>query len=361
MSDITKNIALIELGNSHFECLYSQIRFLKCHKYTVHLICKAIHKDRVESYDVVDHFYYIETDESSPKVWLELFRLRRYILSNKIHKVVLNTATNRLIRNLMWLPFSNTEFTAVMHHTKNMFQGFRQQMVNRKIMKYFVLNDYLLGNFIHDMSMLVQSFYPIFFQPREHISINKPAHEFWICIPGQVESKRRDYTGLLREIYNNQLSKNIKLIVLGRGNHSDGIGEEAKQYATEAGMESQFVFFEEFVDPALFQAYIQSSDIIMPLIHPSFEQFTDHFKYQISSAYNVAFAYHIPMLIHELYEEYEDFAATSFFYGKTNMIETMNDLAQNPDVVARKSDEIKHYNKFKFEVQAKKYIITIEA
>ena len=66
-------IALIELGGSHEECLYSQVLFLKKYKYEVCIIILKDHFDRIEKWPEVDHWLTYPKPTSGIGEW----RLRR--------------------------------------------------------------------------------------------------------------------------------------------------------------------------------------------------------------------------------------------------------------------------------------------
>ena len=55
-----KKIALVEMGGSHDECLYAQIRYLKADGHHVTLICNSSLKSNVEYFDGLDAVHYIE-------------------------------------------------------------------------------------------------------------------------------------------------------------------------------------------------------------------------------------------------------------------------------------------------------------
>jgi hypothetical protein len=118
------------------------------------------------------------------------------------------------------------------------------------------------------------------------------------------------------------------------------------------------VTFDNFVPHDLFRSYLEKSDVIMPLIHPSKKEFRQFKGLKISGSFNLAFAHKKPLLCDKEFEEYEDFRENSFFYSNSQMVDVTNRLAEDSSLIKNK---ILYKNpKWDFEFQRKKYVEFIE-
>lgn len=362
-----KQIALIELGGSHDECLYAQIAALKHHNYEIHLITDEKLAARLGKDAEADHHQILQVNKSFLQDIKSLFLLRKYLIKNNISKAVINTAEGKLIRNLCFIISSKTEITGILHNGKKLIKSGTQKLISKRIKKYFVLNDYI-KDALKDInnSLKIESFYPVFFPEFQLIPLQKGEEEFWVCIPGQLEIKRRDYVGLLQALANNKKllsteNKTLKFILLGNGSHTHGNGAEIKTMAKELDIEKHFIFFDSFISNHVFYSYITESDIIMPLIHPETDGFENYLHYQVSGTYNLAFGFARPMLMHEAFINIEDLEKTSWFYKSAEEIPyKLEKLLNNHNLIIQKENEILKIDKFSLAYQSKKYIDFIE-
>ena len=136
---------------------------------------------------------------------------------------------------------------------------------------------------------------------------------------------------------------------------------QLKETLNRLKLTDQFILFDEYLDNKTFYSYLKSSDIVLPLIHPSADRFNKYFRTQISGSYNMAFTYKIPLLCEKSFSVYEDFIDTSFFYEVDNMIEKINELASDKDHTIRKRNTMYKLPKWNYDFQRDRYIKFLES
>lgn len=349
-------VALLEIGTSHDECLYSQIKFIKSEKkYHLTLIANNVLADNIKNYDLVDKINLIDVGEGTSQL-LNLWKLRNKLISEKFDKVIINTAQSGVVKNLMLMPFpKKIEFIGVLHNTKKLIKSFSQKLISRKIKKYFVLSDYLLekSKSISETKFKFESFYPIYFPQHEKVDLKKLNSEIWIAIPGNIEFKRRDYLSLFDSIDKFGLNKNIKFILLGNINNGKEDSKIIKNKIQSMNLKESFVTFNSYVDIDTYYSYLEYSDFILPLIHIDPNKDTTY-KYRISGAFNLAFGFKLPLIMENYFKEFDDFKDNSIFYSPDNMIEIINNIKISKTNVYTE-------NKWDFEFQKHKYLKFIES
>lgn len=348
---MTHKIALVELGNAHDECLYSQIQFLKSRPDTqLTLICSPAIQARANYLDQLDQVFVIDV-RAGAKQWLDLWRLRSYISQQDFNKVILNTAQGSVAKKLCILPFNKKiEFIGILHNLRKLRGSFSQTIIFRKIKKLFVLNELLLRKAKADGNSALHfaSTYLVYFPPCQAPMVEKPNNEIWICIPGQVELKRRDYDGLFAALASCELPTHIKFILLGKSAHKQGDGSYVKQRIQALRLEQQFLLWDDFVDPDTFCAYMRASDYVLPLIHPH-HQSSNLYAYQITGAYNMAFGYGKIILADNHAADDPDLGNNARFYTLDQLGDMLCRL-EKPDYSTLYQEE-----KWRFEYQAEQY------
>lgn len=348
--------ALIELYPSHDECLYSQIRFLKDSGYTVHVICITELKSRIQDTNDVDHFHFLQYGKGRWSNLVELIKIRRYLIKNNIKIAVFNTTHGSRIRNLLLISHKHIRFVGIAHIATKIYTGFTSKLIRLKVKQYFVLNDYILPHLPRIKGVKVSSFYPIFFPSYTPQDINKSPDEFWVCIPGGMEFKRKDCWALLRGLSRCKLDPRIRFILLGRTNRNN---EEVKEFINQLqdhNLDKHFVMFDEYVSRDTFYSYLSNSDIILPLIHPDKKIYAQYIKYKISGTFNLSFGFKIPMLCEKSFGKIEDFKISSIFYEENKLIEEINSLIERSSEINQKKEAILINPKFEFEHQKARYI-----
>lgn len=319
-------IALLEIGDSHDECLYGQIKILNSQpKNQITLICCEKLRQNTSFFDGVKNRHFVTFREGLSE-WIDLFKLYLFIEKQKFDKVLINTAQGARVKKMMLFPFrKRTLFVGILHNLKKLENSTGQRIISNRIKRYFVLNDYLLSiaNSSKHTDLQFTSYYPIFFPDYPTSDIQKPDNETWICIPGQVELKRRDYESLFEGIRNTPIREGIKFILLGRCEHEHGNGAFVKAKIKELGIENRFMLWDSFVDSETFYTILEQSDFILPLIHPQHDSFSLYTN-QISGSYNLAFGYKKILLMEESFRKHSDFTDNSIFYNLDSMLVTVN-------------------------------------
>lgn len=316
--------ALIEIGGSHEECLLTQMMALRSAGHRLTLICTPEIKARNPHFE-----RYVEAIlvvGFTGKAWQD-FRLmsgiNRFLKEEGFAKAVINTAQGGHIRNLCLTAPRQVEFTGIIH-TARKFQGsFTQKLISRKIKKYLVLSDFLLEKVTAPKGVRIESFYPLEYE-RFGLRLDKPSGETWITIPGGVESRRKDLQGFL-EMLGSLPRTGLKFIFLGKSDRSKPETADFMQQIEAQGRTEQLVFFDDFIAPDRFDAYITHTDLLWPLIHPGTRSAEQYISNQISGSFNLAYGYRIPLLIHEAYRDIEDLRLASFFYDPADFAATLRE------------------------------------
>jgi hypothetical protein len=321
-------IALVELGGSHDECLYSQVRILKSRP-DVHLtlIAHPDLKDRVNYFEGLDATHFVSIRTGIRGV-LDLFRLKEYVIEQGFEKVILNTAQGSLIGRWMRFKFpSNIQFYGTLHNISKLEGSHSQSRIHKKVKSYFVLNEYLLDKArkLAPKGLRFQTYYPIFFPDYPTVALDKGPDEIWITIPGQVEFKRRDYEGLFHSIKHHGIPPRLTFILLGRCEHRHGDGHTVKEWVHELGENAHVKLWDDFIDLETYFSYLKASDYILPLIHPD-DVSSEVYAHQITGAFNLAFGFKKTLLMEKSFEGYEDFKDTALFYEVPEMMEQISHL-----------------------------------
>lgn len=346
------HVALIEIGGSHDECILSQLYALKSVPCRITLVTthEVIERNSL-FYSLVDAVHLIEFPKKAIGDFLLMYRLNKYFHLNGIQKVIINTAQGGHIRNLCFTSFRSIEFIGIIH-TLNKFKGsFTQKQINRKIKKYFVLNDYFLDKIIPPTGITVKSFYPLRF-PSFEDTVKKNEDEIWITIIGGLENRRKDLIGsipLMKELEH----KNVRFIFLGKSDPNKAEVDVFLETIEAVGLNEKVKTFHAFVPEIEFDAYLKQTDLIWPMVNPDTPSSVEYFKNQISGAMNVSFGYKIPMLVHEKYfSEWSDLQY-AFAYNLTNFKSSFEFAIEN---LNSKVQALKQAEKFDPEYQEGRYV-----
>jgi hypothetical protein len=322
-----KKIALVEMGGSHDECLYAQIRYLKADGHHVTLICNSFGKSNVDYFDGLDAVHFTEL-RSGLKQWIDLWIIRKILVKGKFDRIIFNTAQGNVLKNLFLLPKpKNAKRYGVIHNLRKLKNSHSQSVITRNLEGYFVLNDYLIDQVDAETKKKVNLYplYTVFYPDYPSRKLQKNAEDIWICIPGQVELSRRDYDTLFDSIGEFGIQDHIKLFFLGRCEHLEGNGSYVKKRIAELGIEQNVVLWDSFIETDEFYGTLNASDYILPLIHPAHDSYS-LYEFQISGSFNLAFGFKKPLLMETSFSEYNDFKNTSVFYTTGSLMEVINGL-----------------------------------
>jgi len=357
---IQKTVALIELGDSHVDCIYSQLLFLREGGYTTHLICSERLRDRVRSFDNVHRLVSLDHGDDVKGHWRCILRIRRYLKDNDIRMVIFNTGGGSHTRDLCLVAPRGTRLVGIIHHIHKLRGSFTQFLISLRLRKYFVLNDYLLDGIPHSPRRTFESVYLIFREPLQEMTVRKDPEELWVAIPGEVDFRRRAYTALVEEMMNRgRLDGSVRFVLLGECKR-EGDGEVLRQAISKGDMQRHFMVFDHFLNPSSFVGYLRHCDLLLPIIEPNTDFFAHYRQYQISGTYNLAFGYGIPMLLHSALRGPDDFELSAYFYDTGGLIPLLNHLAANREEYRAKANHIKTAGKFSFAVQCEKYLRFLE-
>lgn len=305
MSEV-KNVAVMEIGGSHDECLLSQFFALKQRGCRVYFIGTVELWQRNTSFHaLVDVFYSVKLAQGALADFLTMRRLNAYFESHNIRKVILNTAQGGHVRNLCLTAKKSTEFIGIIHTLRKFNGSFTQRVISKKIKKYFVLNDFFLTQIQASTQQRITSFYPLRF-PSFDTSPEERGSSKQITIIGGVENRRKDLSGsigLMKEL----VDLDLNFVFLGKSDPNNEGVQQFKETLRENELLDHVILYDHFVDEKEFDRMVKQSDFIWPLVHPETESAKEYFRNQIPGALNVALGYKIPLLVHaDFIEEWLD-------------------------------------------------------
>jgi hypothetical protein len=346
-----QKIALVELGNSHHECLYAQVAYLKSHpKCSIRIYCSPAIAELIAPW--ADS---AEVEILRQKLrWPDYYGLYRKISKSEFNTVIFNTGQGSLIRKLLLFPFAKTiSFVAILHNINYLETSRSQIAISHKVKKYLVLNDYLLQSLAKKSypKLEFSSYYPVLYPSYPEVEIAKPLSEIWVVIPGQVENHQRDYPTLINSLIRQKPPVNIRFILLGDSQHEDS--QLLKDQIQQAGLSPNFKIWPDLIASDEFYSYIKLADFIMPLIHSNHSS-GQSFQSQVSGTYNLAFAFRKCFLMDQAYKEIEDFKDSSEFYDPKNINEFLQTLKPH------KKEDLYQNQKWSFHYQASKFWSFIE-
>ncbi len=335
-----KTVALVELNSWHSECLYSQVLMLKTAGYTVHLICNANLARQVADIKIADRELLVEPTLRG------LMRVSRYICRNKIGKVVFNMAQgSHVLKYCLLNLFSRVRYFGTIHNLRKLTQSTGQKIISLKVKKYFVIAAYLKERFPAVKGLSCESFNPVFIPDHERMEIEKPENEIWIAIPGSLDFKRRDYAALFQE---KPYDPRIRFVLIGNSRGCDG--PVVRKMIEEAGLERNFILFDQYVENGPFYSYASACDYIMPLIHEGTEGFENYLRYKTTGTLLTALGLQIPMLCDAAFGQLEDFKGHALYYKREGLVEAVNALPKPDKRAFYPSDSV-----LSLEIQAARY------
>lgn len=343
-------VAIVEISESHEECIYSQVSFFKDTGCKVTLFAYSTIINQVKSYShIFDSIQEVNFEELSfLKCLSRQIKLTKRL--SKFDTVILNTASSsKKLRNVsLFLNFYKTEVLGILHNAKRLETSFTQKLFSIKIKKYFVLNDFIKKNYKNISSSALESFYPIFFPEFNKEEIVKSSNEVWITIPGRLHYNRRNYPFLIEQLKKQSIKENIKFVILGNINSKDGL--DFLEKIKENKVTSYFKIFDEFISNSIFYSYLEKSDYILPLLNLNDESY---FKSKITGTFNIAFGFKKIMICHQKLGILPDVRENGILYGEDSFISVLNELSEK-ELVKYKNE------KWSYDFQKRKYINFIQ-
>lgn len=348
------NIALVEFNPFHDECLYSQIRFIKSRSNNkVFLIFNHKLKSRLDFWQEIDGHKSISSNQ-----WIiGYFGIVRYLKKNKIDVVVFNTVHSPQVYSLLkYSSFLNCRFYGLVHDLKDLTMA-KSKLLDNKLCGYFLLNDFLVERAREKnlTSIKLASFYSIFFPETSISGIEKKEEEIWVAIPGLMEPWRRDYQRLIDALKINKLEPHVKLLFLGKSTDRKGKRLNLRTEIENLSSGDQFLFWDGFIEPNTFHAYLRMSDYLLPLLHQATKA-GERYKDKITGLYNLGFSHGKRFIMEDFLSSFADFRSTALFYSSDDdLVEVLIKLAK-PDGVSPYTED-----KFSFNFQCGKYNDFIES
>jgi hypothetical protein len=236
----------------------------------------------------------------------------------KIEILLLNTAHGKEIRNLLYFLPSSLKIVGTLHFL-HLLKGFRftQWGIHRKVNRYFVLSRYL-ETLWKDRSPVPLSGISFFTLPPSFLShlptITPEEGTIRVAIPGAIEKKRRSYEELIQWV-SDYRPEGIQFLFLGDGSGPNTDLPLLKKQIQEKRVEDWFITFDRFVPPFEFGGHLQSSQWILPLIHPSTPEGEGYLRYRISGSFLLAFLYKKPLLLHRYLFPLKEYHPIARYYS----------------------------------------------
>ena len=334
-------ILIVELSTSHTEIIEPILNVLK--PWTVDL---AIHENSFSKVENLEHQIKIFKLSNNS----EVSEAQAIIKKNNYDLVIFNSAQGKNALSLVIKTFFvKSRYVGFHHNPEKLVRSFTQSLIKLKIKKYVLLaqfnKDYLVRNSVDAKTMHV--FYPVMdqFTAQSQAAVGKDQQQRLIAVPGVLEQGRRDYFGLIQAVRkNSQLFKNIKFELLGNSLTHDG--PEIKKQISQFKLADHFQLYDGYVEQKVLDQCLRQCDYVMPLLHPGTKYFEKYLHTKISGAYSLAFSFHKPLLMHDLFSSINDFKENCVFYNLNNLDEQI-----------QKNTAINHqfYDQFKTEVQSQKF------
>lgn len=326
-SKTTATVALVEIGGSHEECLYSQIAFLQESGYVPLLI---VTPDILERMDIPSgvHVYILQHNKGFWGRWKQALEIRKTISQKQCRAVVFNTAQGHTVANFCRLPLpKHLTVAGVLHTTRVLRKSHTQRTISRTIKKYFFLNDYLAKQAEQlNPDCQFRALYPIY----DPVLVGKKStfsdnNLLRICIPGIVEPKRRDYEFLL-----NLLIKHPDLpIYLDIPGNDGAEAETLHPLLQHPAIQHKISRRNYFITKTELWESVLAADVLMPLIHPTTPDFGELHNEKISGMYTLSLQSGVPLLLHEDLRNTHSADIAGLFYSLDECAKHLRALASD--------------------------------
>ncbi len=303
-------ILIVELSTSHTEIIEPTVKALK--PWTVDL---AIHENSFSKVKNLEHQIKIFKLANAS----EVFQAQAIIKKNNYDIVIFNSAQGKNARSLIIKTlFVKSKFIGFHHNPEKLISSFTQSLIKFKIKKYILLaqfnKDYLVRNGVDSKNLHV--FYPVIDQSQAAVA-GADAQRL-IAIPGVLEQGRRDYFGLIKTVLQNpDAYKNVRFELLGNSLTHDG--PEIKKQIMQTNLSDRFRLYDGYVEQTTLDNCLKRCDYVMSLMHPGTKYFEKYLHTKISGAYNLAFSFRKPLLLHDLFSTIQDFKENCLFYNLDNL------------------------------------------
>ena len=149
-----------------------------------------------------------------------------------------------------------------------------------------------------------------------------------MCIPGAIETKRRDYDFVLQVLQALPQNATLRFILLGRPEPSDPRALAFADTIANSSFGIAVKLFDQFVPETEFHAYLKAADFIWL---PLYEKDAAYLKYKISGPMNLALAYRKPLLCPQTMALLPDLEEVALFYeDRDALVALLTRLASEP-------------------------------
>jgi hypothetical protein len=333
-------IAVIEFSTAHHELFPSYFHLLKNNNLTFFinnsLTCEMEQK--------LDHTKVQRIRLSKFKI-IDAFRLAANLHKNKFTHCLINTAEGKVSKYFcIFNKLFGIKNIGIIHNANKIQNpGFTQRSILKRLDHVLVLSDFIKDS-LNEKN--VQVFYPVF-QFKNSNSRIKNQHQLVISIIGNVEFKRRDYQFLINFLsqHKDKLQDRICFKIIGNASAQEG--PLLIKRVEDEKLSSFFQFFNQRLSDDQMNHELDSSDLIFPLITPSIKIFNDYLKYKISGAYNLSYASHIPMIIHDRFSALDDFKHGNYFFSnEKDLLNLLLSLSDNREDISHKAEMVKERAEF---------------
>jgi len=344
-----QKLLFLEFGESHSEVFYSYFKALEG-SYELHLCLNEKlqpHLPKKQFHQSVTYFSQQGRLKRLQAVWSALKCIRKI----DPDLILINTAQSKVVRLFCTLYWGRARLVGIHHNPQALLSSSTQKLINLRIKKYFVLADFICKNLLEKISTQIslQTFYSVYFETAQEAPPSEPL----FVIPGTVEQDRRDYWGFVDWLAQNkhELRPDIRFAIVGNSRRGDG--PELKARVQAAGLENHFIFFDQFVSNEVLFDYLKRASGIIGLIHPGLRWFKEYRLYKISGAYNLAYGFKLPLLMHEDFSNEAEFKDIMVSYNKSNLVEVLNIVSGDRFLREQVRQAYTQDSRFNFEAQKK--------
>ena len=331
-------VAIVEVGGSHVETIYTIIHLLQLKGCEVSLVINQKLLPLIYDRSGIKNIKTVPDDLSKLSVQLREFgKLRSFLKKEEIETVFIGTTEIKPVRTLVFfLPVKN--IIGIVHHTRKLEKGSTfKNILSLRMRKFMVLGDYLLKELKPLSKYKVVSLDAVYFPPVKELKVIKPVHEFWVVIPGMVHSDRRDYLPLIEILSKSNLRKELKIIFLGNLPREEKEIRQALNTWIEAP--SHVVTFDEYLDYDVFHSYLSQADLVLPLIKMEGDRFYNDSR--TSGSLNLGLGYQKPFLLPSTYNNNTIAPFSTYYSSHDELIDKMvSYIEDRSELVALKQ----HYN-----------------
>ncbi len=325
-------VLIVEIGTSHDEVLLSWYRDLKYMHAEVYVACPARVWKRLAITDAVDWL----VAEASGGLWRRLkmiLRIRHYVNRNRITHVVLNTASGTTLRDLSVLLPKCCTVIGILHDVSKIAESSNQQIVTRNVDAYAVLAPYLLdlvpASFKKPVMVVTATAAESQYRAStpDDARYRKEATDvpLRVVIAGGINWLRRDYDSILTSDGFALMGINVHFVLAGGADPEDRPRLARMVDAAPPGM---IEVHDDYIPHDVYAQMISDADVVLPLTHPSCQDYHFYVRSRITGAMSGAWAYGKPLMLERGFEKHVSLADSIFY-----------DVDSLPDMLRRFADD----------------------